>query len=553
MKKCLTVLLCLVLLLAALPAAVWAEELEENQTLTKEDIAYQEVRKSYLSSLAASEKESFMGYCGLMSSYQLWHMGINDWLVVNDGNKQFDYYSQMEQTTGGYYIKAYPASEFSLEEALNMITRDGSWDAYNLLVGFQKTNTEAGNRYGHCCVINAILDGTVYYAESSPTPMGGAEGNVITCSIAEFANYYADWTTYEGVIHFGNGTYADCCQFYGTDLFVRTRFASNLRSQPCLIGENGCTRLRSLAAGELLRADGFCRDPQGQMYYRITDGAYVGYIAASAVSVVRFNGEDLAIEAVSIPDRMEPGKDPRIGGTVYARQGLVGAVEVLITDTDGQVVLRERQMADGHRWDLAGLNEELALDLLEEGLYRVEVYADAACRFVQGNTVDTAYVRTILMQQTMRVGGNAREAWVLPEEKPAETAYDGWVWKNRTWHYYQAGEACSGWLKDLGITYYLTQDGAVTTGQAEIDGKLYCFSATGAMYTGWLTEEAGVRYLLEDGTAATGWQQIQGARYYFGEDHWLQTEGTVQDGEVSYTIQPDGRAIPVEEKEDKKA
>ena len=401
MKRFLSFVLCFALLLAALPGAVYAQN--DTDKAKKEQIV-KTVRDSYLTSLERFGQESFAGYCGTMSSYQLWYLGVNDWAIVNDGNKQFDYYRGMEKTSGGYYIKAYSASEFSLETILNLITRDGTRDAYNILVGFQSINTEAGSVYGHSLLINAILDGVIYYAESSPTPMGGAEGNVITCTIKEFADYYASWTVFEGVIYFGTGEYADCCQTYGTDLFVRTRFASSLRSQPCLVGEEDCVQLRSISAGELLHVDAIVKDPQGTAFYRVQDGEQTGYVAAGAVVVVRHNGEDAATEDIQIPAQIEPGKDPELTGAVIAREGLLGAVEVMVTDIQGQIVFRERQAADGIRWDISGLNDQLHMDLLEEGAYYVEVYGEAACRWVQGYGMGTTYVRTLLYRQLLKVG-----------------------------------------------------------------------------------------------------------------------------------------------------
>lgn len=540
MKRALAILLCIVLLLSALPGVTSAQTEEPS----KEQAVIQEAKRVYRYSLSTAQKKSFAGFCGLMTSHQLWHMGINDWLEVYDGNKQFDAYAAKEQTTGGYYITDYPASDYTLEQALNAITRGGTKDAYNILVGFQWTNTEAGARYGHACVINAILDGTVYFVESFHTSLGGAEGNVITCSIAQFAEFFADWTTFDGVIHFGNKEYADSCQFFGTDVFVRTRFDSNLRSQPCLLTENDCTRLRSLAAGEKLHATAVCMNSRGELYYRIDDGEQTGYVIANAVSVIRLNGEDLSVSDVKIPAGSKPGEDFSIGAAVTAANSNISAVEVTVTDASGTVIMQEKQEVSGYSCNISSLNERLCFETLETGAYTVTVCAQAACVLAKGTGLVTQHVNQTLLEQQLCIG----DSQVQPESQTeGQEVPDGWVWENSTWYFYKNGRPCTGWVRDLGVDYYLKEDGSVTTGWADIDGWTHYFSSTGAMCIGWLTTREGIFYRASDGVAATGWQEIEGRRYYFGEDGLLVTQGTVMDGQTAYEIQPDGHAEEVTE------
>lgn len=539
MKRAMAILLCAALLLTALPGTTCAE----TETLSKEQAVIREARRVYSYSLSTAQRNSFSGFCGLMVSHQLWHMGINASLEVYDGNRQFDAYAAREKTTGGYYITAYPASNYTLEQALNTITRGGTQDAYNILVGFQWTSTEAGATYGHACVINAILDGTVYFVESFYTSLGGAEGNVITCSIKEFADYFADWMIFDGVIYFGNKQYADSCQLFGTDVFVRTRFGSNLRSQPCLLGENDSIRLRSLMAGEMLHATAVCRNTRGELYYRIDDGEQTGYVIANAVSVVRLNGEDLSLPDANIPQTAAQGEDFAIEGTVTAANSKVSTVEVVVTDAAGSVVMQEQLQIDGYRCDLGDLNEMLSFDRLDPGAYQISVYGKAACVVVKGTGLVTRRARVRLYEQPLQVGNSTGAEPVFRGK--TGPVYDGWFWKNGTWYCYEDGSPCAGWTRYLGVNYYLNGDGSVTTGWAEVDGSVRFFSATGAMCTGWLTAGEGVYYLLPDGVKATGWQDIDRKRYYFGEDGNLATEGTVMDSGILYEIQTDGSALPV--------
>lgn len=547
MKRALAILLSFLLLIGALPGIASAET-AESEGLTKEQAVVKEARRVYYYSLSSAQKKSFAGFCGLMTSHQLWHMGINDWLEVYDGNRQFDAYAAKEQTTGGYYITDYPATDYTLEQALNAITRNGTRDAYNMLVGFQWTNTPAGGRYGHACVINAILDGKVYFVESFYTSLGGPEGNVVICTIPEFAELFGDWTVFEGVIHFGNKEYADSCQSYGTDVFVRTRFDSNLRSQPSLLTENDCTRLRSLSAGEMLHATAVVKNPRGELYYRIDEDGQTGYVIANAVSVIRLNGEDLSLTGASIPTTTKPGADCNIGGTVTAVNSNVSEIEVTLTDAQGNVALQKTLQNSGNTCDISALNQELSFNTLETGTYTLTLCSKAACVVAKGTGLVTQYAKQILLEQQLQVGDTEEKPEVVTEAPEAEVR-DGWLWKKGTWYFYKNGRACTGWIRDLGVDYYLNEDGSVTTGWMDIDGWRYYFSPTGAMCIGWLTTPDGTVFRTDDGLQAMGWQEIEGKRYYFDEYGFLVTKGTVMDGQREYEIQPDGHAIESTAKE----
>lgn len=282
MKKVLILLCVLLMLVTSVGTAVADEtEIKPNSTLS------QEAKQLYRQCLYASGRESFHGFCGLMTSYQLWKLGINDSLLIYDGNKQFDAYKNMTVTTGGFTVQAYGADKYTLKTALNAITGNGKKDVRNLLVGFQWTNTEAGRRYGHACVINAIEDGIVYFTESFDYAMGRMEGQTIVCTIDQFVEFFADWTTFEGVILFGEKQYSNSCASSSINTYLQLRFESNLRSQPCLMGENNCQRLRNLAAGEMLHATAVYENQDGDLFYRIEEGDTVGYVSANAVFQVR--------------------------------------------------------------------------------------------------------------------------------------------------------------------------------------------------------------------------------------------------------------------------
>lgn len=527
-------LLTVVLLFGAMQVSVsaaTAKQIEEIKIAAKE---------SYTKTQESTQMESLNGFCGKMTSHQLWHMGINTDLLTNDGNKQYDMYAEMGMTSGGYYINAYSAKEYSLVEALNNITQNGTKDVYNILVGFEWTNTEAGNIYGHACVINAILNGQVYFVESFYTRLGGEEGNVVVCSIEEFANIFADWTIYEGLIHFVKGPYANACKLYPTDLFVRTRFAMELRSQPCLIGKNDSQMLRSISAGERLRVTGLMKNTHNEWYYRVQDGDRVGYIVAQTAVLDRTNVEDITLQNLTVTKPEQT--DLQLGGTIRGKNGMVGAVEVAVTDIRGSVVLRKRIIVDDYKMRLDDFNGTMDFTSLEEGAYTVSIYAETASPYIQKDQLAYSHVSSKLAETTLLVGNVKMPT--RPRAVSHKEVLNGWYWQDGTWYCYKNNNARSGWYRDLGVQYYLKENGSVTTGWAEVHGNLYRFSETGALQVGWIQTDAGLRYALEDGTIATGWQTIGGSRYHFNENGKMTTRGTMEYEGVTYKFQKDGKAVP---------
>lgn len=545
MKRIVALVISFALLLAALPAT----QVSAAGPYSGPGAVIHAAEQGYAAALEASGNESFEGLCGMLSSYLLWHMGINSWVIGKDGNQQFDYYKDMSVTSGGYYVSTYSAEYYSLLDALNLLTRNGSRDAYNILVCFEKTNTEQGQLYGHSLVIYAIIDGTVYYMENLPKDYAGS---ILTSSVEEFVWSYEGWTEFEGVVHFGNGEYVDTCQLYGTDMFVRARYDTTLRSQPCVVGKNECTLLRTVAGGELLRANLLCKDPWGQMFYRITDGDFEGYIAADAVTVTRFNGEGVSALNVEFPTYKTVSEDPDLTGKITAPDGAISGVEVKVVNAGGVVAYRHYQDATGYTLDLSTLNEALMLDILEEGLYRLEIYGTAVCRWVKGQTVKTDNATARIYVQTLQVGGKKPEEMLTitedteqEEAKPMvlvpEADYTGWLFANQSWYFFRDGLPATGWTEDLGISYYLQADGSVTTGYAEVEGEKRYFSATGALCNGWMSTRKGMLY-LQEGLPVIGWQEIKGSMYYFQENGIMQTRGTQKIDDITYTFRSDGKA-----------
>ena len=491
MRKLLSLAICLCLLFSLLPGT--AQATESN---AKIDRIIAETKRVYNYSLSTAGKDSFQGFCGLMVSHQLYHMGINATIETYDGNKQYDVYSQKEQTSGGYYPTAYPAGLYTLADALNTITRYGTRDAYNILVGFEWTNTEAGAIYGHACVINAIIDGTVYMTESFYTSLAGPEGNVITCSIEELDAYFASWMVFEGVIHFGSGEYTDRCQSYETDIFVRTRFTSTLRSQPCFVNDNGCQPLRDLQAGELLHVLGVYRNDLGETYYQVEEYGEIGYVMANATVFVQASPENLTLQNQSIPVGVPQGKALRLSGQITAERGDIGMIVATLTDTAGNVVRQVAVEGGEPTFDLSQL--ELELETLEKGTYEITLQADSRFVTCQGPQLDVLTQESLVYQNVLQIGkftGITHKGRTIAQQP----ILDGFVRQNGCWYVYQNGKPMEGWFTYLGIRYYAFEDGSIATGWQTIEDKSYYFTENGCLYTGFLITSDGTQYYLQNG------------------------------------------------------
>lgn len=528
LKRLLAIFLSLALLVSAVPFYSFAEETEDAQIRTQ-------IKRVYRRVLYATGRSSLNGYCGLMSSYQLWALGITEYPVVYDGNNMYDFYATGEPVVNGYAVQSYPATEYSLEEALNLISHCGTRNVYNILVGFQRTNTSAGRRYGHAMVIHAILDGTVYFVEGFHTSIGGAEGNVLTCSIKEFADFYNPWTTYEGLIVFGNKTFTDTCIEYDTEMFAEANDRENLLSLPCDAGANGCQVIRQTVPGEKLRINDIYA-AGGTLYYRVQDGANVCYVAVDGVTPFQTEGSSITVSDPQIPDRLQPGEALQLSGTVYSPNSLLEAVSVTVTGENGLPVQAVELTVTGKMAELRIVNEALAATALPAGMYTVAVDATVENAYLEDGAVHTQADILPVWQGSLQVGDGEAEPF-------AEPVLDGWVWEDGCWYFYQDNAPRTGWYCNEGVDYYFLPNGAAATGWHEINGRWRCFTPGGAMRTGWVESEQGMHYMLSNGVAAIGWREVEGALYCFSEDGVMLTSGTDTFEGVTYTFMENGVAV----------
>jgi len=534
-KRILSLVLVILLLAASLPVTAFAAADEEQIA----NILAQEHRR------ARGGRRSLKGYCGLMTSWQIYLRGINVELKVCDGKQQYDWYSKLDYTTGGYKVTAYSAREYSLEEALNAATHNGTRDVYNILVGFQATNTEAGRIYGHCLMIYAILDGIVYFNESFSCSLQRTEGAMIAISIEEFAEFYGRWTRFEGIVVFGNKEYTQSCQEYPTHMFVETTRQTGIYTEPCFpqLEEVQSEYIRTVAAGERLLVTALYENTQGQYFYRVEENGRTGYIYADRTRPLLFNYEDMTLTNAELPKTLEPGAGFTLTGEIGATNTGIASVHVSVEDLQGQSLMSHSLAKVSGYYDLNddGFSKMMAFRKLEEGTYTFRVTAGTGNHYIDNHRILLDETEITLYSGSFSVGHVTEWVSVQAAAKDTQTP-DGWVYQQGSWYYYEQGVPCSGWICQNGLDYYLQEDGSVTTGWARINGKDRLFTDTGAMRTGWVEAENGTMYLLSNGVAAIGWRTVDRERYYFGSDGLMVTDTWCEEDGAKYYLQTDGRA-----------
>lgn len=513
-KRILSFLLCVALCVTLLPVQARAS--------TEAEIIKTQISDDYRDILRYTNRSSLSGYCGLMASWQLYFLGINEWVVSYHGKDQYDAYKNVAVTSGGHRVKAYDASDYDLEEALLALSKNGTSDVYNILVGFQRTITTLGSVYGHSMVIYAITDGIVYFTEGYNTPFGNA-GVPMEATIAQFAEYYNGRGTFEGLIHFGRKGYVANCTQYATNMFAEITAAVDMNTQPCAPGtqDSESQFMRTVQVGERLWVNAVYENPQGEFYYQVDDGVQAGYIPAAAATPFRFVYEDIGISDVQNPTDMQVGKTSKIKGRVASEYSTMGAVRMVVTDSAGQVVLNHALAKLSGVYDLENdtFSWAVKFNYLEEGTYIYNIYADGLNFFVKDGQLASNSREVHLVQSVFRVGEG--EELTLEEIPHTLEENDGWVWQNGKWYCYDGDTPRTGWFCYHGGDYYLQEDGSVTTGWAEINGKMRYFSNTGCMRTGWLDTEQGRMYLLFNGVPVTGTRTIDGTECEFDADGYL--------------------------------
>lgn len=526
----LSLILTVVMILGAvLSAPVSASPTTETQIK-------QQIAATYKKSKAFYGWDSFHGFCGALVNAQLYLLGITDTVLGVDGRDAFDTFKRLSVTSGGFGVKAYPAGLYSLKSALNAITKNGTADAYNILVGFQKTPSVLGRRYGHAVVIHAILDGTVYFVESYNVTINGVyykEGTPLTASIEDFAAYYADTTTqFDGVIHFGLKTYADSCTEYPSNATGTVVAEGNIWSQPCEDGVNGASQIMGqLTAGQQVEITGLYLNTENQYWYELSGGEG-GYVPVEMLSIAQLRYEDVKLSNVAAPTVLTKGRSFSVKGAVTSQINSIYSIRARVyrPEADQMVqVINTSDTVEGKAYDLlrSKISGGLSFRTLEAGQYRYELAAIVANYYVEGGQLMTGWNTIVLwssdflvvedqtkgftvsfdacggttplnqsvVPQGMSIGntdvaqrsGYVFLGWFTEAEGGERVTADFVPEENMTIyaHWVSYEQLCNEWLAG-GNCWYLYSDGVTTMVCMELEGALYYFSAMEPMCQSWM-------------------------------------------------------------------
>lgn len=572
--------LAFVLLFGLLPQQSLAAENEVSR-IRKQIVA------TYRKSQIYAGYSSFHGWCATMVNWHLYILGITSTMTYNDGNMEYDYYKNQTYTTGGYRVRAYSANQYSLKESFNAITENGTQNAYNILVGFQRTNTVAGRRYGHACFVHAIIDGIVYFSESYNTALAGnyySEGSVITCTIDEFSGYYANWATFEGVIYFGLKTYSDECTYYGTNFYGSALSGSTYYSSPCLPQtDDRSTAQGTLQAGEHVQVTGLYRNTADEYWYELS-GAHKGYVPAENIRLVEFDFSDISVNKISAPYNLRQGNVFDLGGEILSRHNSIYTVRAQVScldDGSSRQVLVATDLVESTNYALRGssLSNSLAFRKLPVGSYRYDLVAIVGSYYVEDGALQLQWTNVDLWSSQFQVvssrggvcnvtfqaqGGisdlNAVEIskgtsiGALPEAEKEGMLFAGWyteadggervdenyvITENTTLYaHWSTDSEANGWFLTDGDWHYYV-DGQVIPGMLESDGLTYYLGATGAPVSGWMPIDGNVYYFNAAGVMQTGWTEIDESLYFFDTVGVMQT-GWLLDNGQTYLLGDDG-------------
>lgn len=525
---------------------------------TSAEALQQQIRDTYRKALKLNNYASFSGWCATLVSLQTLLLGIDTKKYGYDGNDVFDLYRKMETTTGGYRVKAYPASQYTLKQALNAITNNGKLDAYNIAVGFQRTNTAAGRIYGHACFIHGIVDGTVYFMESYNAGVNGQyfpEGTPISCSIDEFCDFYGPWTVFEGVIYFGLKTYADMCQSYPANMSAMTAVQTSVMSEPVDPGVNeGDAKVTAtLTKGEIVQVTELLKTPGGSYWYGVQGESLRGYIPAQLLILMESDVKDVTVENMKAPTAIHKGYGFVLGGTVAAQYSNLKQVTVNVYGEDQTVHCSAQVETSGKQYSLnnAAIDNKMTFRKLPVGNYRLSVSAVVTNYTVVGNELVLEEKTVEIWNSEFRVMGSWSTHYTVSfdamggSSNTDKAAFAAGETLGALPTPVRSGYSFAGWYTQReggeALTEDMTVNGNMTVYARWIaDGKDYtgwlytengwCYMENGSTGSGWFTTGGVSFYRNPDGSVPTGWTQIDGKSYYFNtlgaaQTGWLELDG----------------------------
>ncbi len=571
--------MAILLLVNPLPQKAAASESEVSEIR-------EQITSTYKSAKKLAGRNSFSGYCATLVNWQLYLLGINSEKIGNNGNQEYDYYSALSHSSGGYRIDAYSASRYSLKDALNAATRNGTKNAYNMIVCFQSTrNSLAGRLYGHAFLIHAVIDGVVYFSESSSLSVGGTyfpAGSAVSCTIDELCSFYSTWGSYEGLICFGRKTYADECDYYASNLYVGIVESAPLYSSPCTDELDSRSQYRAeIAAGERVHVTGLYQNTEGEYWYELSD-SYSGFIPADRTQLICTEYGDVVASDLVAPHNLRAGNRFGLKGTItsdYNRLYTVRAQICNVNDTDTELLYSTTAVVDSTEYALSGssLSNNLPFRKLEKGTYLYKLAAVVGNYYYANGAMQLEWKTISLWTSQFEVvssrGGTCTISFdanggttelnqievasgevlgTLPVPQRDGYSFIGWftqdeqivsqyavVTEDLALHaQWELAADANGWYPSEGTWYYF-RDGAIVEGFVEVKGVYYYIGADGTPVTGWRVIDGERYYFDENGVMKTGLVEVNGVQYLLNENG-LAASGWVSLGSDTCYANPDG-------------
>lgn len=469
-----------------------------------------QIEDTYRAAQRGAGVTTFNGYCGSLVSWQVYTLGIDRVLYGCDGKNQYDLYSQLGTTTGGYRVESYPASHYTLKEALYAITKNGTANAYNIMVGFQRTNTQQGSIYGHAMLIHGIIDGVVYFTECYSTSLGGRywpEGSAISCSIDTFCDYYNRWTVFDGIAYFGLKTYVDVCDIYPADMYAMAKEDLIVYEEPFDSHSDPAKVLeKKFITGQIIRVTSLLKTPEGDYFYQIEFDGETGYVLADKLAYAANYNNQVEISDLKVPASLFQGYGFWLRGTVNGGNSDLSKVQVAVysigENGEEKLAFSGAVNASGNSVSLGDskLDRAMTFRNLTPGRYRLVISATT-------------------------------KTYILVEDLPATQASKNEIWSSEFQITTNWSETCLISFDGNGGDPLLDQR-ALTAGS--MIGKLPQAERTGYVLIGWALDQAGKEMVTEKTvfnanatlyaqwrqveTMAEGWQEGENGWQYYDED-----------------------------------
>lgn len=558
-RRVISVLLAAVLLVSLLPVFPSASATGPNAAQIE-----QRIRSTYSRALRGAGRTSFNGWCGTAVSWQMLYLGIDAYVRGRDGKHEYDMYAGMKVSTGGYRVTPYPASRYTLRSAINAITANGTQDAYNLMIGFESSSSEAGRIYGHALVVYAILDGRVYFTESFNISIAGQvwpEGSAVSCTIDEFCSYYEHWTVFDGIAYFGVKSYADLCTAYSANMYAMSPNQTTVYTEP---GDPGIHEpggvVTTAAEGQWVKVTGLFKTPQNKFWYRIQLDGRTGYVPAETLIAGANDFSDAMVSGLRMPRSIHVGAGFNVLGHVTTETSAIRNAQILVYTAQTGIeapILNASVYADAQDINLnqSAFNNALTFRFLEAGTYQLAILATLENYTLRDGEPVAEQKTVLLWEEEFRVitdwgnypavtfnGTGGKPTLDLKIFAPGEllgtlpqAVREGYTFAGWTLDPEGNTPAAADMAVTADVTLYAqwTKNPSETTGWELRDGVwIYC--AQGKPVKGWFTYNGLTFYQTVTGKPVSGWYQIQGYYRPFSAAGALLTGLRTIDGKTYY-------------------